>query len=276
MGVVVADGAVELAGQRHRPDRRDRALEAGDDVGDLLAERRRRRRLAVRAREHRQRRRGRAPAPAARRRRWPSAGSSTSRRAAASISPCARLLMSSDVQAKWMNSATAAICGVPAKRSFSQYSTALTSWLVVRSIALIRAASAGANDAATASRSRARRLPETARPRGCPGPRTARSSHAISTRTRARISPNSLKCSASARDLAGVAAVERREREQRRGLGIGVVGDSSAGRPAGRIDANHFTLPHAPPPDPLPRCSRSSMLQSVPIGANAFVPAQLA
>jgi len=37
------------------------------------------------------------------------------------------------------------------ERSFSQYSTALTSWLVVRSIALTRSASAGANDAQAAS-----------------------------------------------------------------------------------------------------------------------------
>ena len=50
--------------------------------------------------------------------------------------------MSSDVQAKWMNSAARAISGTSAKRSFSQYSTALTSWLVVRSMALTRSASA--------------------------------------------------------------------------------------------------------------------------------------
>ena len=59
--------------------------------------------------------------------------------------------MSSDVHAKWMNSATRAISGDDANRSFSQYSTALTSWLVVRSIALTRAASATENDATTAS-----------------------------------------------------------------------------------------------------------------------------
>ena len=47
--------------------------------------------------------------------------------------------MSSDVHAKWMNSAARATSGTSAKRSFSQYSTALTSWLVVRSIALTRA-----------------------------------------------------------------------------------------------------------------------------------------
>ena len=39
----------------------------------------------------------------------------------------ARLLMSSDVHAKWMNSLAAAISGALAKRSFSQYSIALTS-----------------------------------------------------------------------------------------------------------------------------------------------------
>ena len=59
--------------------------------------------------------------------------------------------MSSDVHAKWMNSATRAISGAPANRSFSQYSTALTSWFVVRSIALTRAASASANSRPAAS-----------------------------------------------------------------------------------------------------------------------------
>ena len=54
MRVVVADGAVDLA-REHGAECDGRALEADDDVGDLLAQRRRRRRLAVRAREHRQR-----------------------------------------------------------------------------------------------------------------------------------------------------------------------------------------------------------------------------
>ena len=74
--------------------------------------------------------------------------------------PCARLLMSSDVHAKWMNSATRATSGTAAKRSFSQYSTALTSWLVCRSIALTRAASATENCAATSAIDVARRCGE--------------------------------------------------------------------------------------------------------------------
>jgi hypothetical protein len=53
MGVVVADGAVDLAEQRYPAMPRGRA-QAIDDVGHFLAERRRRRRLAVRARHHRQ------------------------------------------------------------------------------------------------------------------------------------------------------------------------------------------------------------------------------
>jgi hypothetical protein len=54
--VVVADGAVRLALERHALDRGDLPLEPRIDVGHLLAERRRRRGLAVRAREHRHRR----------------------------------------------------------------------------------------------------------------------------------------------------------------------------------------------------------------------------
>ena len=105
--------------------------------------------------------------------------------------------MSSDVHAKWMNSPTRAISGTPAKRSFSQYSTALTSWLVVRSIALTRSASAERER-------RARRIERGARiasPNGATsaiaGSSDSAMSHAISIRTRARMSPNSLKCAAS-------------------------------------------------------------------------------
>ncbi len=61
--------------------------------------------------------------------------------------------MSSDVQAKWMNSDTRATSGASAKRSLSQYSTALTSWFVLRSIALTRAASSGEKPVAASSSS---------------------------------------------------------------------------------------------------------------------------
>jgi hypothetical protein len=101
--------------------------------------------------------------------------------------------MSSDVHAKWTNSATRATSGSPAKRSFSQYSTALTSWFVVRSIALTRSASSTENDAAADS-SAARAGAENGGTSATPGSADSARSHAISTRTRARISPNSLKC----------------------------------------------------------------------------------
>ena len=54
--VVVADRTIDLAGQLDRGDLPALALEAGEHVRDLLAERRRRGSLAVRARQHRQRR----------------------------------------------------------------------------------------------------------------------------------------------------------------------------------------------------------------------------
>ena len=48
-------------------------------------------------------------------------------RPSCSISACAQLLMSSEVQAKWMNSAALSSSGSSAARSLIQYSTALTS-----------------------------------------------------------------------------------------------------------------------------------------------------
>ena len=54
-------------------------------------------------------------------------GSSTSSRPFFSSSACDRLLMSSEVQAKWMNSEARITSGLADRRSFSQYSTALTS-----------------------------------------------------------------------------------------------------------------------------------------------------
>ena len=122
--------------------------------------------------------------------------------------------MSSDVQAKWMNSATRAISGVPAKRSFSQYSTALTSWLVVRSIALTRWASAGENSLAAACSSAA-------------APRAERRDLGNARLVGERDEPRDLDAHARAdqaefaevlaqcRDLRRVAAVERRQRGQR-------------------------------------------------------------
>ena len=114
MRVVVADRAVESWPCSGTAAMRARARGAAvDDVRHLLAQRGRRRRLAVRARQHRQlgevvrerrggvRSRGRAPAadhrPRARR---------------CSISAWERLLMSSEVQAKWMNSGDAGDFGI--------------------------------------------------------------------------------------------------------------------------------------------------------------------
>ena len=124
------------------------------------------------------------------------AGNRIADRASASIRPYARLLMSSDVQAKWMNSATPVISGMSAKRSFNQYSTAFTSWLVVRSIALTRAASAGENDS-LADSSAVRAAAPNGAISAMRGSSDSATSQAISTRTRARMSPCSLKQPAS-------------------------------------------------------------------------------
>jgi hypothetical protein len=64
--------------------------------------------------------------------------------------------MSSDVHAKWMNSlafasSAATSFGARAMLSFIQYSTALTSWFVTASIALIRPASASPKSATRAA-----------------------------------------------------------------------------------------------------------------------------
>ena len=102
----------------------------------------------------------------------------------------------------------------PRSRSFSQYSTALTSWLVVRSIALTRAASATENDATTAS-SVARAASRERRDFGDRGLRRQAPAARRPRRARAaRISANSLKLLAQRVDLRRVAAVERRQRGQ--------------------------------------------------------------
>ncbi len=61
--------------------------------------------------------------------------------------------MSSEVQAKCTNSATRVASGSPASRFFSQYSIALTSWLVSASIDFTCAASSSENVAITRSSS---------------------------------------------------------------------------------------------------------------------------
>ena len=58
---------------------------------------------------------------------WPMAGNSTCSMPSRSINAWDRLLMSSEVQAKCTNSEIASSSVLPAKRSLTKYSTALTS-----------------------------------------------------------------------------------------------------------------------------------------------------
>jgi hypothetical protein len=178
MRVVVADRAVDLAEQAHAGDLPALAVQAIGDVRELLAHRRRRGGLAVRAREQRMMR--------------SIAGSMTSARAAFTISAWLRLLMSSEVQAKCTNSSPAAAPGIALMRSLRKYSTALTSWLVVASMALTRSASASAKPEAIAS-SEAEVAASKGPNSGTPGSAARRCSQRTSTSTRKRIRPNSLK-----------------------------------------------------------------------------------
>jgi hypothetical protein len=100
--------------------------------------------------------------------------------------------MSSEVQAKWMNSLTRVTWTLPASLSLRKYSTALTSWLVVFSWSFTAWASAREKSAATAS-SAARVAAEKAGTSAMAGSAARALSHSISTLTRYLISPNSLK-----------------------------------------------------------------------------------
>ena len=89
--------------------------------------------------------------------------------------------------------------GSAAMRSASQYSTALTSWLVVRSIALI--ASASASEKRSTSR---RRNASASGPNGLSSAKPASErpmNHSTSTRTRQRIRPYSESSGRSASTL---------------------------------------------------------------------------
>ncbi len=120
--------------------------------------------------------------------------------------------MSSDVHAKWMNSLAAASSaatsgGASAMRSFSQYSTAFTSWFVTASIALMRAASSRAKPSCSArihSRVAAENGGSSAKPAS-----DSATSQASSTRTRCAMKPASDSSGRSRVDLRGVASVER-------------------------------------------------------------------
>ncbi|MCY1179307.1 hypothetical protein D9M73_197010 [compost metagenome] len=123
---------------------------------------------------------------------WRISGNSTSSRPARSIRAWDRLLMSSLVQAKWMNSLTLASSGSLAACSLRRYSMALTSWLVVRSISLTRSACSSLKSLARLS-SRALASAENAGTSLICGWAARRCSQRTSTRARKRIRPNSLK-----------------------------------------------------------------------------------
>ena len=108
--------------------------------------------------------------------------------------------MSSLVQAKWTNSSAGASSASSFSCSLMKYSTALTSWLVVRSISLTRAAWATLKPSASA-RKRAFAPSEKAASSVMPGSAASASSHSTSTFTRARIRPYSEKMGRSASTL---------------------------------------------------------------------------
>ena len=128
------------------------------------------------------------------------AGSSTSARAACSIRPWLVLLMSSLVQAKCTNSPAALSSAMASKRPLSQYSTAFTSWLVVRSMSLIACASAS-EKRSTSPRSSPRAASDSGLNSLKPASDKAMN-HSISTCTRRCISPNSDSNGRSAATLA--------------------------------------------------------------------------
>ena len=100
--------------------------------------------------------------------------------------------MSSLVQAKWTNSFAWVREGSLPIFSLMKYSTALTSWLVVASIALMRSPSSAEKSLAIASR-RVTASDENAGSSTMPGSAPSASSQWISTCTRRCIRPNSLK-----------------------------------------------------------------------------------
>ena len=128
------------------------------------------------------------------------AGSMTSSRAALSISAWLVLLMSSLVQAKCTNSEAASSSGWPSKLRLIQYSTAFTSWLVVRSMALMASASVSLNFF-TSRRRRLRAALDSGLNSLKPASLNAMN-HSTSTCTRRCISPYSDSSGRSAATLA--------------------------------------------------------------------------
>ena len=119
------------------------------------------------------------------------------------MSACAQLLMSSEVHAKCTNSKTRSSSFEPDWTSFSlmTYSTAFTSWFVVRSTFFTKAASSTVNCVAIFSRTSLASGEKGVTSTTC-GIRERHCSQRISTRTRALMSPYS-------------------EREERRGATLG-------------------------------------------------------
>ncbi len=122
--------------------------------------------------------------------------------------------MSSDVQAKCTNSSRDCQAGWSPSLRLSRYSTALTSWLVSRSIAFT-ACGVGVGESVGdgGDGAQVRRRSGPAVP-GSRGSAASTCSQAISTRTRARIRPASLKISRSSAQPRSVAAVDRGEGRQ--------------------------------------------------------------
>jgi len=108
--------------------------------------------------------------------------------------------MSSEVQAKCTNSSAGASPASSLSFSLMKYSTALTSWLVVASISLTRAASATPKSPASL-RSRAAASGASGSSSTMPGSSARASNHSTSTRIRALIRPNSEKIGLSAATL---------------------------------------------------------------------------
>ena len=100
--------------------------------------------------------------------------------------------MSSEVAAKWMNSSAPCTSRFLPSFAFSQYSIALTSWLVSASIFLICSPSFSENPATSAARLFAVAF-EKGFSSAMPGAVASTPSQASSTRTRYLISANSLK-----------------------------------------------------------------------------------
>ena len=127
-------------------------------------------------------------------------GASTLSRIRLSIRLYDRLLISSLVHAKWTNSETALSSGFCANFSLIKYSTAFTSWLVVRSISLMWLPSSSEKSATIASIC-AIACSESGATSSICGWFDNDLIQANSTSTRARIKPNSLAIGRSASTL---------------------------------------------------------------------------